>query len=174
MAASGEQESSVGGTAQVAVVHQYGAAGFWAVGDAVVPSAATVGPASVLAGADCSLCRGLCCRLLLPLLLLPLLLHPRHQRPLSTHLSAQSAQSERCACCGLLWEITTSARRGGVESVACRQTECERAARRGGRAASTANHGTLVAAAVHSSRAVDWILHRPLLGILIPTFSVGI
>ena len=63
---------------------------------------------------------------------------------------------------------------GGVESVACRQTECERAARRGGRAASTANHGTLVAAAVHSSRAVDWILHRPLLGILIPTFSVGI
>ena len=46
---------------------------------------------------------------------------------------------------------------GGVESVACRQTECERAARRGGRAASTANRGTLVAAAVQSSRAVDWI-----------------
>ena len=44
---------------------------------------------------------------------------------------------------------------GGVESVACRQTECERAARRGGRAASSANRGTLVAAAVHSSRAVD-------------------
>ena len=74
--------------------------------------------------------------------------------PVDTPISSVSSVRALCVL-RLLWEITTSARRGGVESVACRQTECERAARRGGRAASTANHGTLVAAAVHSSRAVS-------------------